>query len=53
MTTVVVEVILKMGERSDGCSGDKEEEVVLAQRKMAKYYCWIGAKETIGMFKKW
>ena len=53
--TVVVQVF-KMVKRLHGCRG----ETLLAacarkkrpQRKKPKGYCWIGAKENIGMFSK-
>ena len=49
--------MIKMAERSDGCSG---ETLVAActrrrkrlQRKMTNDYYWIGVQENIGMLSK-
>ena len=55
-TTVVVNKVLKMAERSDVCSS---ETLLVScarkkrlQRKMIKDYRWRGAEENIGMFSK-
>ena len=53
---LVVRDVQNGGTRWDGCSG----ETLLApctrkkrlQRKMTKYYHWIGVQENIGMFSK-
>ena len=55
-TMTVVGEVFEMAERLVGCSG----ETLLAhcagkkrlQRKMTKYYYWIGADEAVGMFNK-
>ena len=48
--------MFKMADRSDGCSGETLlvscTSKKMLQRKMTKYYYWVGVQDNIGMLSK-